>query len=110
METASFTYEKGKKCQAVRRGWQEGKNDRRRSGAAAGAPRPAHLLLVNAEDLRQFCNGRVLVNGDENFVEQRLEIVTEHPVHDKALQRRHLDAICIVHWRMEKHQLLSVQA
>ena len=56
--------------------------------------------------LSYLCHSCVFVNGHEYFVQQRLEVVSQHPVHDEALQRRHNHVVVLLDRHVEIDQAL----
>ena len=67
------------------------------------------LLQVNLQDGGQLLHAGVLIDGHEYLVEQCLEVVSLHPVHDEALQGRHHDDVLILYRDDQVHQPLVVE-
>lgn len=57
----------------------------------------------------QLTDGGVLVDGHEDLVEQRLEVVAHDAVHDKALKRGHAHAVHSSYGHVNVHQPLSAE-
>ena len=58
----------------------------------------------------RLCHVGALVHADEDLVEQGLEVVASHSVHDKPLQGRHDHVVVVVDEDVQVDQTKKVEA